>query len=151
MSTEDARRDARKQLAESRFAEPSVRGGEEIKRGGEEIKRGGEEIKRGGMVGDDDARYQAMDIFRRATNLGGHLVVAFVTPIGSPRALFGGRTGLKFLTAQSEAVEANSVVNDFVELVKRRRLQLAQSMQPGLPVGVAPKPPKPPHWQVSGS
>jgi hypothetical protein len=55
------------------------RGYEEHDRGYEEHDRGYEEHDRGAAA---DPRQAATDAFQQATALGGHFIVAFVTPVG---------------------------------------------------------------------
>jgi hypothetical protein len=65
------------------------RGYEEYDRGYEEYDRGYEEYDRGRAAGGGaDPRRVAADAFRQASALGGHFIVAFVTPVG--RAPGGG-------------------------------------------------------------
>ncbi len=62
--------------------EEDDRGYEEYDRGYEEYDRGYEEYDRGAAGGGTDPRRAAADTFRQATALGGHFIVAFVTPVG---------------------------------------------------------------------
>jgi hypothetical protein len=97
MATDAARKLEAQRLEKLRLAERGYeeldrgyeeidRGYEEIDRGYEEIDRGYEEIDRGGGLGfgrsarSSDA---AVDLFRRAVGLGGHLKITFVAPIGA--------------------------------------------------------------------
>jgi hypothetical protein len=63
------------------------RGSDEYDRGSDEYDRGSDEYDRGGGLGrgslDQAPHRVALDIFRQAASLGGHLVVAFVAPIGA--------------------------------------------------------------------
>jgi hypothetical protein len=61
------------------------RGYEEYDRGYEEYDRGYEEYDRGRAAGAGapDPRRAAFDAFRQASGLGGHFIVAFVTPVGA--------------------------------------------------------------------
>jgi hypothetical protein len=60
-----------------------LRGGDEVLRGGDEVLRGGDEVLRGALQAQGSQNQAAADIFRRVTEMGGHLVVAFVTPVGA--------------------------------------------------------------------
>jgi hypothetical protein len=78
------------------------RGYEEYDRGYEEYDRGYEEYDRGRAAGGADPRRVAADAFRQASALGGHFIVAFVTPIGRgpgspPRPGGGLRDALSFV------------------------------------------------------
>jgi hypothetical protein len=75
------------------------RGYEEYDRGYEEYDRGYEEYDRGRAAADPER--VARNAFRSAMELGGHFVVAFVTPIGratgTARAPDGLRSALSYL------------------------------------------------------
>jgi hypothetical protein len=66
---------------------------------------------------DVGPQYVAADIFRKATALGGHLVVAFVAPVAatSPRSRFGG--GLRSPQHDAEVAAARALLRRLIEQV----------------------------------
>ena len=154
MPDEEALKRARRQKRElRRLAEPGIergdeeirRGDEEIRRGDEEIRRGDEEIRRGDEEirrGDEEIRRGALqdfggrdgaaaDIFQRAIDLGGHLIVAFVAPVSAPsrsrRRLVRGPS-----SPQAVAAAADAELAELRLLLTRKRMQLAHALQTGM-------------------
>ncbi len=137
MPDDEALRRARRQKMElRRLAEPGIeRGDEEIRRGDEEIRRGDEEIRR--RRRGDPARSvpalrreesAAADIFQRATDLGGHLIVAFVAPVGAPsRSRCRPVSGPSSLQALAAAADAE--LAEIRMLLAQKRMQFAHALQ----------------------
>jgi hypothetical protein len=154
MSDDEARKLEYKRMFESRrLTEPGLerggdelerggdeleRGGDELERGGDELERGGDELERGGLSRDSPNQV-AMDIFRSAANLGGHLVVAFVAPIGASRSRFRRRRGGRVASPASEAAKAKAVVAGLIGQVTQRRLAVSLAHQ--VPAPSAPTTP----------
>ncbi len=155
MPDDEALRRARRQKMElRRLAEPGIergdeeirRGDEEIRRGDEEIRRGDEEIRRGAFLPYGRNRLAA-DIFQRATDLGGHLIVAFVAPVGSPsRSRCRPVRGPSSLQALAAAADAE--LAELRLVLAQRRMQFAHALQTrtiavvGAAISTGQKPPR---------
>jgi hypothetical protein len=63
----------------------------------------------------------ATDIFRRATGLGGHLIVAFVAPVGVSSRNPRSRTVAGSFSPEAQAAEAKAELADFRALMRQRR------------------------------
>jgi hypothetical protein len=125
-----------KRLAERGDYEPE-RGDYEPERGDYEPERGDYEPERGslgpGMAGAR-AHQVATDIFRRAAGLGGHLVVAFVAPIGASATMSRPRVSTRASSSEAQAAAARAHVAELIEQFKQARTKVRQ--QPP----VSPKP-----------
>jgi hypothetical protein len=137
MPDDEALRRARRQkMALRRLAEPGIeRGGDEVDRGGDEVDRGGDEVDRGGDEVDRGRRLfasgpsrVAADIFERAINLGGHLIVAFVAPVSAP-SRSRRRPGSGFSSPQAVAAAADAELAELRLVLTRKRMQLAHASQ----------------------
>jgi hypothetical protein len=137
MPDDEALRRARRQkMAWRRLAEPGIergdeeirRGDEEIRRGDEEIRRGDEEIRRGALQREGGVNRLAADIFQRATDLGGHLIVAFVAPVSAPsRSRFRPVSGPS--SPQAVAAAADAELAEIRVLLTQKRMQIAHASQ----------------------
>ncbi len=137
MPDDEALRRARRQKMElRRLAEPGIergdeeirRGDEEIRRGDEEIRRGDEEIRRGALQDFGGRDRAAADIFQRAIDLGGHLIVAFVAPVSAPsrsrRRPVSGPS-----SPQAVAAAADAELAEIRVLLTQKRMQIAHALQ----------------------
>ena len=104
------------------------RGDEEIRRGDEEIRRGDEEIRRGALQDFGGRDRAAADIFQRAIDLGGHLIVAFVAPVSAPsrsrRRPVSGPSSLQALAAAADAE-----LDELRLMLAQKRMQFAHALQ----------------------
>jgi hypothetical protein len=82
------------------------------------------------------------DIFRRATELGGHLVVAFVAPVSASSRSSRPRPGVQFSSPESQAASAQAMVGQLIGEVVRKRTGTPSEPQPATspPSEATPKP-----------
>jgi hypothetical protein len=108
------------------------RGKDDPDRGKDDPDRGKDDPDRG-MFPDSNSQGQVVDIFRRVAGLGGHLVVAFVAPVGASlgkrSARLGGRVPSVVASAQAdlaalrEQFTSNRTLATQVMLNRKRRLE----------------------------
>ena len=129
MGDEAARREQQRRFAEARQAE---RGDYEPERGDYEPERGDYEPERGAspglgrFEGASNANHVAADIFRKAAALGGHLVVAFVAPIGASSSMSARRLRRRSSSSVSEGAAARAHVAALIEQLMQARTKARQ-------------------------
>ena len=105
----------------------SDRGDYDSDRGDYDSDRGDYDSDRGVYTGGEpfagprDANRVIADIFRKTVGLGGHLIVAFVAPIGSSSPAAGRRLRRRRFSAQSESAAANAHVSELIEQIRQNR------------------------------
>ena len=107
------------------------RGDYDADRGDYDADRGDYDADRGGALGaggSASARGNrvAADIFRRAVGLGGHLVVAFVAPIGASSPTSRPRFRRRASSAGTEAAAARAHVAELREQIRQARTKIHQ-------------------------
>ena len=156
---DEARRKQLRKFAEARQAERGdyepergdyepERGDYEPERGDYEPERGDYEPERGAgrgtLSGAFDPNLAAADIFRKAAGLGGHLIVAFVAPIGSSSPMPRRRSRRRASWSQSETAAASAHVAELIEQIGRNRSQRSDqrtAQTPGSGARVTPHSP----------
>ena len=128
---DEAARQQREQFARAREAErgdyDSDRGDYDSDRGDYDSDRGDYDSDRGVYTGGEpfagsrDANRAVADIFRKTVGLGGHLIVAFVAPIGALSPTRGRRPRRPMFSAQSESAAANAHVAELIEQIRQNR------------------------------
>jgi hypothetical protein len=85
------------------------------------------------MALDGFAPSVAADIFQRAAGLGGHLVVAFIAPVGasSPRSRF--RSGVRPSVSEVEAAGKRALVSRLIEQATPRPTERPSAPGPRKP------------------
>jgi len=91
------------------------RGDYDADRGDYDADRGG---GRGGAPGGAQANRVAADIFQRASGLGGHLIVAFVAPVGASAASRP-RARRRRSSSQAEAAAASAQVAALMDQIRQ--------------------------------
>jgi hypothetical protein len=83
------------------------------------------------------------DIFRRATELGGHLVVAFVAPVSASSRTSRARTSIQFSSPALQAASAQTMVTELIGELTRQRIRAANGSktETASTPGRTPKPP----------
>jgi hypothetical protein len=107
------------------------RGEGAVERGEGAVERGEGAVERGMILDDFGSKHVAADIFRRAAGLGGHLVVAFIAPVGasSPRSRL---RPLRSSPSEAEAVAARVVVARMIEQATGKLTERPSAPQPAV-------------------
>ena len=106
-TAEDTRvRDGAKKFEKSRLAER-----------GKALDRG-RELDRGRASDGSGANQVVQDVFRRVSNLGGHLVVAFVAPLSASNQSQGIASRVEPSSAEVEAASARALLQRLIDQVK---------------------------------
>ena len=147
MADETARQDQQRKFAEARQAErgdydsdrgdydsdrgdyDSDRGDYDSDRGDYDSDRGDYDSDRGAYAGRDPlagargANQAVADIFRNASGLGGHLVIAFIAPIGASSPALRRRTRRRAPWSETETAAASAHVAELIEQIRQNRSQ----------------------------
>jgi hypothetical protein len=114
------------------------RGKEQLDRGKEQLDRGKEQLDRGGPT------QVAADIFQKAAALGGHLIVAFIAPVGA-----SGRNVAQAPTSSFPQLDAPSAAAVAGVLIRQAMNKFSATPGgPKVPPAASPKaeaPKKPPY------
>jgi hypothetical protein len=118
-------RQERRELADKRFHEAATllsrRGDDDPLRGDDDPLRGDDDPLRGGGPGDGPSAVAA-DIFGRAVGLGGHLIVAFVAPVGAISRGRQRRSVVRFFAPETVAEKAKAVVSQLLASAEAARV-----------------------------
>jgi hypothetical protein len=141
MADEAARREKQRSFAEARQAErgdydsdrgdyDSDRGDYDSDRGDYDSDRGDYDSDRGVYAGGREpfagarsAKQAVADIFRNASGLGGHLVIAFVAPIGASSPAPRRRSRRRASWSETETAAASAHVAELIEQIRQNRSQ----------------------------
>jgi hypothetical protein len=112
------------------------RGDYDADRGDYDADRGDYDADRGGAFGVGGragarGNRVAVDIFNRAVGLGGHLVVAFVAPIGASSPMSRSRVRPRASSVETEAAAARAHVAELIEQRKKARPITRPQQPPG--------------------
>jgi len=135
MATDAARKLEAQRLEKRRLAERGYdeidrgydeidRGYDEIDRGYDEIDRGYDEMDRGGILGfgtSAGSSHAAVDLFRRAVGLGGHLKVTFVAPIGAATSIPRPPHRTRGISPKATSATAQAQVAAVTEQIKQKK------------------------------